>query len=100
MEKSLAAERLQEFEGPDVLETRLTSADLVELGAAYAVARSDVILSKGARLARLARRDDGSVYMSATEHRTDYADETLAWYGEDDLLSLYFPHRLLRDLGV
>lgn len=72
--------------------------DLIELEFAVAIARTDVIRSAGKLVGRLARRDDGSVYLSATEPRADYADTTLAEYLEEDFLAPYFSLRLLRDI--
>lgn len=73
--------------------------ELIEIGESVAIARAAVIRSAGKLVGRLALRDDGSVYLSATESRTDYADTTLAEYGESDFLAPYFSRRLLRDIG-
>ena len=73
--------------------------ELLELGEAIATTRAAVIRAAGSLVGRMARREDGSVYLSATESRTDYADKTLAEYAEADFLEPYFTRRILRDLG-
>lgn len=78
----------------------MNAVELMELGESIAVARRTLILSKYDMVARLARREDGSVYMSATEPRNDYADHTVAEYTLDEMVAPYFHYRVLRDLGV
>lgn len=77
----------------------MNAVELMELGESIATARRTLVLSKH-EVARLARREDGSVYMSATEPRTDYADHTVAEYTLDAMVAPYFHYRVLRDLGV
>lgn len=62
----------------------------------YGRYQNDSYLRHGYAQIRVAERNDGSAYASVTEFRTDYLDNTLAWFSSQADAEMF----IVRQLGL